>query len=186
MAAPMGNYQTYGRTPKAALVVDRSLRESGPGVFSIKTQVPAEGMYDVAFYLDSPRVVHCFSLAVRSNPALKKLAVHRVNVQSLMAAPIIQVNEPVELKFKLTDPATGKAHANLTDVRIVAFLAPGVWQRREMATASGDGVYTLTASVPEPGIYYVFVESPSLGLRLNAQRPVILQAVGAEVSKGSP
>lgn len=181
MAAPMGNYQTYGRTPKAALVVDRSLRESGPGVFSIKTQVPAEGMYDVAFFLDSPRVVHCFNLAVRSNPAQKKRAVKRVAIQSLVTDPVIRVNEKVDLKFKLTDPATGKAIENLTDVRIVAFLAPGVWQRREMATTTGNGIYTLTATAPEAGIYYVFVECPSLGLLLNEQRPVILQAVVAEV-----
>jgi YVTN family beta-propeller protein len=186
MAAPMGNYQTYGRTPKAALVVDRSLRESGPGVFSIKTQVPAEGMYDVAFYLDSPRVVHCFNLAVRGNPALKKSAARRVSIRSLMTAPVIRVNEPVELKFKLTDPATGKGHENLTDVRILAFLAPGVWQRREIAHADGDGTYTLTSSFPKTGVYYVFVEVPSLGLRLNEQRPVILQAIGADVPKESP
>jgi len=186
MAAPMGNYQTYGRTPKAALVVDRSLRESGPGVFSIKTQIPAEGMYDVAFFLDSPRVVHCFNLAVRSNPELKKSAAKRVAIQSLVTEPVIRVNEPVQIQFKLTDPVTGKAHENLTDVRIVAFLAPGVWQRREMATASAGGVYTLTATAPEAGIYYVFVECPSLGLRLNEQRPVILQAIGAQVSKESP
>ena len=186
MAAPMGNYQTYGRTPKAALVVDRSLRESGPGVFSIKTQVPAEGLYDVAFFLDSPRVVHCFNLAVRGNPALKKRAVKRVAIQSLVTDRVIRVNEKVELKFQLTDPATGKVLENLTDVRIVAFLAPGVWQRREMATTTGAGIYTFTTTPPEAGIYYVFVECPSLGLLLNEQRPVILQAVGAEVVKESP
>ncbi len=186
MAAPMGNYQTYGRTPKAALVVDRSLRETGPGVFSIKTQVPAEGMYDVAFYLDSPRVVHCFNLAVRVNPALKKSAARRVSVKPLMTDLVIRANEPVALKFKLTDSETGKAHENLKDVRIVAFLAPGIWQRREMATAAAGGIYTLTTVPPEPGIYYVFVESVSLGLRLNEQRPLILQAVGIEIPKESP
>jgi hypothetical protein len=187
MAAPMGNYQTYGRTPKAALVVDRSLRESAPGVFSIKTQVPAAGMYDVAFFLDAPRVVHCFSLAVRSNPALRKLvAERRVTVQPLVGSRTIQVGEPVELKFKLTNPATGKPHENLSDVRILTMLAPGVWQKREIAHGAGDGMYSITATVPQPGVYYVFVECPSLGLRLNAQRPVILQAVDPESGKESP
>ena len=187
MAAPMGNYETYGQTPKAALVVDRSLRESAPGVFSIKTQVPAAGMYDVAFFLDSPRVVHCFNLSVRSNPELKKLvAERRVEVEPLFKPATIHVNQPVELKFKLTNPSTGKAHENLKDVRVLAFLAPGVWQKREMAHADGNGVYSLTATFSEPGIYYVFVECPSLGLRLNAHRAVILQAVTAEARKESP
>ena len=186
MAAPMGNYQTYGRTPKAALVVDRSLRESAPGVFSIKTQVPVAGTYDVAFFLDSPSVVHCFKLAVRSNPALKKLAERVVAVEPLFKPATVHVDQPLELKFKLTNPSTGKAHENLKDVRILTFLAPGGWQKRDTAQARGDGVYSLTAALPEPGIYYVFVECPSLGLRLNTGRPVILRAVNAEAIKESP
>jgi hypothetical protein len=183
----MGNYQTYGRTPTAALVVDRSLRESAPGVFSIKTQVPAAGMYDVAFFLDSPRVVHCFSLAVRSNPELKKLvAERRVDVKPLVASRTVHVNEPFGLSFKLTNPTTGKPHQNLADVRILTMLAPGVWQKREIARGAEDGTYGITATVAEPGIYYVFVECPSLGLKLNAQRPVILEAVTAAAGKDSP
>src|SRR5215208_4906978 len=34
MAAPMGNFQNYRREPLAVLVVDRSLRETSPGVYS--------------------------------------------------------------------------------------------------------------------------------------------------------
>jgi YVTN family beta-propeller protein len=177
MAAPMGNYQTYGRTPTAALVVDRSLRESAPGVFSIRTQVPAAGSYDVAFFLDSPRVVHCFNLAVRTDPELKKLiAGRRVEVKPLVAPQTIRVNEPLAMKFRLIDPATGKPHANLTDVRILTMLAPGVWQQREIAQGSADGTYSITRALPEPGIYYIFIECPSLGLKLNATRPIVLEA----------
>ena len=187
MAAPMGNYQTYGRTPKAALIVDRSLRESAPGVFSIKTQVPAAGMYDVAFFLESPRVVHCFSLNVRSNPALKKLIAERkVAVEPLFKPSTIQVNHPVELRFKLTNPVTGKTHDDVQDLRVLTFLAPGVWQERAFAHPVGGGIYSVTATVPQAGIYYVFVECPSLGLKLNALRPVMLSAVVAEGRKESP
>jgi Uncharacterized conserved protein len=187
MAAPMGNYQTYDRVPKAALVVDRSLRESAPGVFSIKTQVPAAGLYDVAFFLDSPRVVHCFNLSVRSNPALKKfIAERRVLAEALLKPATIEVNKPVEMKFRLINPGTGKPHENLKDVRILAMVAPGIWQKREIAHPAGDGVYSVTASIPQAGMVYVFVECPSLGLKLNATRPVILQAIVAEARKESP
>ncbi len=186
MAAPMGNYEAYGQTPKAVLIVDRSLRESAPGVFSIKTQVPAAGMYDVAFFLDSPRVVHCFNLSVRSNPALKKLIIERkVAVQPLFKPSTIHVNEPVELKFKLTNPVTGQTHDDVKDLRILTF-APGVWQKREFAHPLGAGIYSITATVPQPGIYYVFAECPSLGLKVNALRPVMLSAVAAEDRKESP
>ena len=187
MAAPMGNYQGYGQTPIATVIVDRSLRETEPGVFSIRTRVPAAGMYDVAFFLDSPRVVHCFSLAVRSNPELKKMTAERaVEVQPVIASLTIRANEPVELKFKLTNPNTGKTHDDLKDVRILTFLAPGVWQKRAFAEARGGGIYSITSTVPQPGVYYVFLECPSLGLRLNKLRPVILEATTAERGKDSP
>jgi len=187
MAAPMGSYQTYERTPVAALVVDRSLREVAPGVFSITTKVPVAGMYDVAFFLDSPRVLNCFNLSVRSNPALKKMAdAHAVEVEPLLKPSTVQVNAPVEMKFRLTNPNTGKAHTDLKDVRILTFLAPGTWQSRQIAHTTGDGVYSVTTSLPQTGIYYVFLECPSLGLGLNSRRPVILQAVGPEVRKEAP
>lgn len=178
MAAPMGSYQTYRRTPVAAVVVDRSLRETAPGVFSIKTRVPAAGSYDVAFFLNSPRVVHCFNLGVRSNPELKKIAARRaVDVEPVIASRIVRVDEPVELAFKLTNPNSGKTHDDLSDVRILAFLAPGIWQKRELARPRGGGIYSIITTVPQPGVYFVFLECPTLGLRLNQLRPVILQAV---------
>ena len=181
MAAPMGSYKSYGRTPLATVIVDRSLRETEPGVFSIRTRVPAAGMYDVVFFLDSPRVVHCFSMAVRSNPELKKrIAERAVTVEPALATSAIRVGQPVELTFKLTNPDTGKPHEGLEDVRILTFLAPGIWQKRAFARAGGEGKYSITAVLPKAGVYYAFVECPSLGLRLNASRPVIFQAEEAQ------
>src|SRR5262249_23025301 len=59
MAAPMGSFQNYGRDPRAVLVVDRSLRETIPGVYATTAPMAKSGTYDVAFLLDSPRIVHC-------------------------------------------------------------------------------------------------------------------------------
>src|SRR5215216_5431691 len=72
MAAPMGNFQNYRREPLAVLVVDRSLREIKPGIYSTTIKLPASGGYDVAFLNDSPRVSYCFELAAGTNPALKE------------------------------------------------------------------------------------------------------------------
>src|SRR4029079_1145888 len=72
MAAPMGNFQNYRREPLAVLVVDRSLRETKPGVYSTTIKLPVSGHYDVAFLNDSPRVSHCFDLSADANPALKE------------------------------------------------------------------------------------------------------------------
>jgi len=107
-------------------------------------------------------------------------------VEPLFKPSTIHVNEPVELKFKLTNPLTGKTHNDVKDLRILTLLAPGVWQERAFAQPLGDGIYSVTATVPQPGIYYVFVECPSLGLRLNGMRAVMLSAVAAEDRKESP
>ena len=72
MAAPMGNFQNYRREPLAVLVVDRSLRETAPGVYSTTVKLPASGHYDVAFLTDSPRISHCFDAVADPNPVLKE------------------------------------------------------------------------------------------------------------------
>ena len=83
------------------------------------------------------------------------------------------------MQFRLTNPGTKRPHRNLKDVRALAFLAPGIWQKRVAAEASGGRrSYRVKLTVPEAGIYYVFLESDSLQLKLNASRPLIFEAVG--------
>ncbi|HEY6138725.1 MAG TPA: hypothetical protein VI670_13275, partial [Thermoanaerobaculia bacterium] len=48
MAAPMGNFTNYGRQPRAAMVVDRSMRERKPGVYESTARLGGPGSYDVA------------------------------------------------------------------------------------------------------------------------------------------
>ncbi|HEV7766142.1 MAG TPA: YncE family protein [Thermoanaerobaculia bacterium] len=178
MAAPMGNFSAVRRSPKAALVIDRSLRESEPGVFSIRTKVPAAGQYDVAFFLNAPRVVHCFDLTVRPDPDAPKIAGRGVKVEPLLEKKAIHAGEELEVKFRLTDPATKELLRNVRDLRALAFLAPGMWQKRVAVEPAEDGLYRVKLTVPEPGVYYVFVESESLRLKVNAARPLIFEATG--------
>jgi DNA-binding beta-propeller fold protein YncE len=183
MAAPMGNLEAKGRTPKAVLVVDRSLKEGAPSVFSIRTQVPAAGKYDVAFYLDNPRVVHCFALDVQPDPAAPPKPVEQtLAIEPLLAAGPIVSGRNLEIKFRLSDAATHELRRGVSDLRALAFLAPGTWQMRIDAKPDADGLYRVTVPVQEPGIYYVFLESPSLKLKINRARPLIFQAVAEEVT----
>lgn len=64
MAAPAGDLSAYSHTPRAAMIVDRSLREVKPGMFATVATMPKAGRYDVALYIDSPRVVTCFPVEV--------------------------------------------------------------------------------------------------------------------------
>lgn len=165
MAAPMGNFQNYRREPLAVMVVDRSLREVQPGVYSTTIKLPASGRYDVAFLNDSPRVSHCFNLVAESNPMLKEDRAVALSIEHQVKEAKLAVGQNFTFRFKLVETATGNPKSDLKDVRVLTFLSPGVWQRRDYAKSVGDGVYELDINVPEAGVYMLFVESSSMGVR---------------------
>lgn len=165
MAAPMGNFQNYRREPLAVMVVDRSLREIQPGVYSTTIKLPASGRYDVAFVNDSPRVSHCFDLAAAANPALKEKQPIALSIEHHVKERKLAVHQEFIFRFKLIETATGNPKSDLKDVRVLTFLSPGVWQRRDIAQSVGDGIYELKIQVPQTGVYMLFVESSSMGVR---------------------
>jgi YVTN family beta-propeller protein len=176
MAAPMGNFQNYRREPMAAMVVDRSLRETKPGVYSTTIKLPASGRYDVAFLNDSPRVSHCFNLFAESNPVLKEKQAVALGIEHQVKEKKLAVHQDFTFRFKLIDTATGDPKSDLKDVRVLTFLSPGVWQRRDIATSIGNGVYEIKINVPEAGVYMLFVESPSMGVRYSDLPYLMLHA----------
>jgi YVTN family beta-propeller protein len=176
MAAPMGNFQNYRREPLAVMVVDRSLREIKPGVYSTTIKLPSSGHYDVAFVNDSPRVSHCFDISAEVNAALKEKAPVALQIEHQVKQMKLAVGQEFTFRFKLIETATGQPKADLKDVRVLTFLSPGVWQRRDIATSVGDGVYELKINVPETGVYMLFVESSSMGVRYIDLPYLMLQA----------
>jgi YVTN family beta-propeller protein len=180
MAAPMGTFNNYRREPKAVLIVDRSLREKEPGEYSTMVRLPRSGKYDVAFLLDSPRVVNCFSAEAKLNPALEKKRPRApFRVESLLTDKQMKVGEKLRLRFKLTDPATNEPKVGLRDVRVLIFLAPGTWQKRQWAESVGDGVYESEITAPQAGVYYVFFECPSMKVSYVQLPHLVLQALDA-------
>jgi hypothetical protein len=81
------------------------------------------------------------------------------------------------LRFKLIETSTNKVKNDLKDVRVLTFLAPGTWQRRDIARAVGDGIYEINLNVPESGVYMVFVESGSMGVRYKDLPHLTLEAI---------
>ena len=176
MAAPMGNFQNYRREPLAAMVVDRSLRETKPGIYSTTIKLPSSGSYDVAFLNDSPRVSHCFDISAAANPGLKEKPAVALKIEHQLKQMKLEVGHEFTFRFKLIETATGHPKSDLKDVRVLTFLSPGTWQRRDTATSVGDGVYELKISVPETGLYMLFVESSSMGVRFIDLPYLMLQA----------
>jgi hypothetical protein len=184
MAAPMGNFQNYRREPMAALVVDRSLREIKPGVYSTTIKLPASGRYDVAFLNDSPRVSHCFDLSADANPSLKEEKAVALRIEHQLKEMTFPVGKDFTFRFKLTDTATGNPKADLKDVRVLTFMSAGGWQRRDIATSVGNGMYEIKINVPESGVYMVFVESASMGVKYRDLPYLMLHAVDPKDTGG--
>jgi hypothetical protein len=176
MAAPMGNFQNYRREPLATLIVDRSLRETAPGVYSTTVKLPASGHYDVAFLTDSPRIAHCFDIAADPNPLLKEEKGVALRIEHQARDNQLQVGHDFTLRFKLIETKTNKAKDDLQDVRVLTFLAPGTWQRRDLAKSLGNGMYEINLNVPETGVYMIFVESGSMGVRFRDMPALMLEA----------
>lgn len=176
MAAPMGSFQNYKRDPRALLVVDNSLRETQRGVYTTAARLNTAGNFDVVFLLDAPRVINCFNLTVAENPALPKKTDSAIRIDPLAKEALAQVGEKFTLRFRLVEAKTGTPKLNLEDVRVLVFLAPGIWQQRELAKSEGDGVYETSFVPPKPGVYYVFVQSATLGLEFNHATPLTISA----------
>jgi YVTN family beta-propeller protein len=176
MAAPMGSFQNYKRDPRAVLVLDNSLSETAPGVYTTTVRFSAHGLYDVPFLLDSPRVVNCFSVAVAENPALPKKQGTPIRVEPLLRDGALRVGESYQLRFRVLDAATDQPK-EVRDMGVLVFLAPGVWQQREWARPAGGGVYEMSFVPPQEGVYYVYFQAPSLGVRFNQIPFITLQAV---------
>ena len=174
MAAPQGSFSNYDREPRAVLVVDRSFKERSPGVYETTARLTGAGLYELAFLMDTPRIVHCFPIRVGTNPDSTADS-GGMRVEPLVNDRVVWVGEKVRLRFKLSDSKTQELKVGLMDVGSLIF-APGVSQRRQPAREVEKGIYEIEFQPPQAGVYYVYLESPSVGLKLDNPQFLILQA----------
>lgn len=185
MAAPVGNFSTYGREPKAVLVVDRSLRErSGSGVYETTGVLGKPGMYDVVFFLDTPKFIHCFPVVVSPNPEIEARRGPRFGVRFLNDDKTVRVGEKFQVRLQVVNSTSTRAPVPADDMMVQIFQTAG-WRSREAARSTGEaGVYAAEFVVPRPGIYYVNLETGNP--RLNNPGSLILRAVPPQVPAAHP
>lgn len=182
MAAPMGSFRNYSREPRALLVIDRSLKERKPGSYETVARLPGPGRYQVAFFLDSPRAIHCFPLTVAADPAEEERRARQLpaKVEPLLdTGREVRAGEKVRLRFRLSDPRTGQPKDGLQDVEVLLYTSASHRQWREAARPVGEGVYEAEVTPPIPGSYHVAVSSPSMSLPFHLSPRVILRVVAA-------
>ncbi|MEP7010831.1 MAG: cytochrome D1 domain-containing protein [Acidobacteriota bacterium] len=178
MAAPMGSFQNYSRQPRAVLAVDRSLRPAGPGRYSTTFLLGPAGRRDLTLLVNSPRMVGCFPFTIEKNP-------NKPDGRPPVIAAALQPNSKVApgkemtLRFRLNRTADDSLLTGASDVRIVTFLSPGVNRRMLPAAEVEPGVYEARFTPTEGGIYYVFVESKSAGLRVEKSPATVIDTTQA-------
>ncbi len=176
----MGTFNNYKREPMAVQVVDRTLRERGtPGVYETVAKLGKPGLYDVIFFLDSPKIVDGFELAIAPNP---KLEAER-NTPKVVIAPLVPTvpakgDGTATFRFRVTDKKTSKPVTKLRDL-VIMIMAPGNWHERQVAKEDGDGVYSVTVTPPQAGVYYAHAQCLSLNVQFGSPQYPVLQIAPA-------
>jgi len=173
MIAPQVSFDNVGANPAAVVAADRSLREVAPGQYQTVARLPHAGTYDAVFYVDSPRLVQCFTVRIDRKPG--EHATPRVAFNALPNAA--RVGQSVAVSFHLIDPDSATPVLNARDVTLLTFRQPGDQQARTHAVPTADGGYAASFQPLGAGSYYVFVESESLALRPTTGGLVIVSTV---------
>jgi YVTN family beta-propeller protein len=161
MNAASSNYQARGSSARAVTVIDRALKEIEPGVYGATVKLPAAGRFDVAFSLDSPKLLHCFSTQVAEDPELAK-GRQGVEVQYLFGQRGVAPGSTAAFRFRILDKGSRRPVAGLNDVRVMSYRAPGQNRIEVPAAEVEPGVYEAQVRIGDAGAYYVYVSSATL------------------------
>ena len=164
MMAPMGTFTNYKRRPHALLLVDRSLSEVAPGMYSTTIKLTRGGRFEVPLLIGQPRIVNCFELEVAESPEGEKNRTGAtIALEPLFKDRQFKPQDTVALRFKISDPVTKLPITGLIDAQVLVFEPPGIWQQRQFAKETEPGVYEVRQVFPREGVYNVMVSVSSRG-----------------------
>lgn len=168
MNAPMSGYANRGQVARAALVIDRSLREVEPGLYSSRVKLPAAGRFDVAFLLNQPNIIHCFSTLVEAD---KTLDAHRgvPKVEFMLDKSTAALGSPYQVRFRIVQGKQKVQRSGVKDVQVRYFRAPSSRPRDVAAVEVADGVYEAPVTLDQNGAWYLHVRAASLGKSFDDQ-----------------
>jgi YVTN family beta-propeller protein len=182
MGAPMGSFRNYGHETRAITIVDRSLSEVAPGVYRGRVKVPVEGLYDIAFMMDSPQFLHCFNALVVPDETKEDEDAGKLVVNYVYEDRYIHVGADNKVRFRLENRVTGQPAGEIPDVTVMSYRADGRDRNVQAAMPVGDGYYEASVWASAPATYYVFVGAPSQALGFSDQAFLSLMAIPAPVA----
>ena len=162
MNAPMSGYPNRGQVARAAMVIDRSLREVEPGLYSARIKLPDAGRFDVAFLLNQPNIIHCFTALVEPD---KKLDRHAgvPKVEFMLDQSTAAVGSPYVVRFRIVQGQQKAQRSGVQDVQVRYFRAPTSRTQAVAALDVGNGVYEAPVTLDQSGAWYLHVRAASLG-----------------------
>ncbi|PWK30742.1 YncE family protein [Pseudomonas sp. OV226] len=162
MNAPMSGYPNRGQVARAAMVIDRSLREVEPGLYSARIKLPATGRFDVAFLLNQPNIIHCFTALVEPD---KQLASHPgvPKVEFMLDKSTAALGSPYVVRFRIVQGQQKAQRSGVKDVQVRYFRAPTSRAQEVAALEVGNGIYEAPVTLDQNGAWYLHVRAASLG-----------------------
>ncbi|RON68841.1 YncE family protein [Pseudomonas fluorescens] len=162
MNAPMSGYPNRGQIARAAMVIDRSLREVSPGLYSSRVKLPAAGRFDVAFLLNQPNIIHCFAVQIEADGTVTK-HLGQPKVEFLLDKTAVALNDPYVVRFRIVQGKQKVQRSGVKDVQLRYFLAPTSHPREVAAREVAEGVYEAPVTLDRSGAWYLHVRAASLG-----------------------
>ncbi len=162
MNAPMSGYPNRGQMARAAMVIDRSLREVEPGLYSTRIKLPAAGRFDVAFLLNQPNIIHCFTTQVEPDKNLN-LASDAPKVEFMLDHSTAVLGSPYVVRFRIVQGTPKAPRSGVEDVHVRYFRAPTSRAQEVAALDVGDGIYEVPVTLAQSGAWYLHVRAASLG-----------------------
>ncbi|MFJ7792413.1 YncE family protein [Pseudomonas sp. NPDC096950] len=162
MNAPMSGYPNRGQVARAAMVIDRSLREVEPGLYSARIKLPQAGRFDVAFLLNQPNIIHCFSALVEPDKNLaQRPGVPKV--EFMLDKSTADLGDPYVVRFRIVEGQQKTQRSGVKDVHVRYFRAPTSRAQEVAALDLGNGVYEAPVTLDQSGAWYLHVRAASLG-----------------------
>ncbi|MFL1526614.1 cytochrome D1 domain-containing protein [Pseudomonas sp. O230] len=162
MNAPMSGYPNRGQVARAALVIDRSLREVEPGLYSARIKLPPAGRFDVAFLLNQPNIIHCFTTLVEPDTSLAR---HPgvPKVEFMLDKTTAALGSPYTVRFRIVQGQQKTQRSGVKDVQVRYFRAPTSRAQAVAALEVGNGIYEAPVTLDQNGAWYLHVRAASLG-----------------------
>lgn len=151
MMASAGSFNNDHRSPIGLFIINRGLKESAPGVYSVPVRLARSGRYDVPFVAGHD-TVHCFTVTT-GLPQLER-AMSAPSVQPLFPTMELIPNHGTALRFRVTDPTSHQPVVGLGALQLLVLTRDGTWQQRQWSTEE-NGIYEVTQVFPHEGQYII-------------------------------